>query len=107
MEKTYIESDFCGGESRSYIKMDGTMEDYEKLFEDVAALPDSGSKRRKRKLTNEQEWILYTMWPVKRQEDIARTFKMSLHVLKAAYAELVRQGGPKGEKPAWMNHNGG
>jgi hypothetical protein len=47
------------------------------------------------------------MWPVKRQEDIARTFKMSLHVLKAAYEELVRQGGPKGEKPAWMNHNGG
>lgn len=102
MDHARTHPDVLGDKSRTCIDMKGTAEDYKKLFDEMSDLSDCHIGCPKMSLTNEQEWILYTFWPLKRQEDVARLMHINSHTLRREYERLKAQGGPKGEKPAWI-----
>lgn len=72
------------------------------VFEELESYPDKGTSPRTRVLTNDEEWIIWEMWPRKSQRVLSRTMKMSGDTLKAHHDRLAKQGGPKGKKPEWM-----
>lgn len=101
MDKTLDGASICSGESRGYVDMDGTQDDYKTLWQELDSAPDKG-RHGPRAVTNEEEWILWLMWPRKSQKVISRTLHMCSDTAKLYHDRLVAQGGPKGEKPAWM-----
>lgn len=72
------------------------------LYEKRLAEPGKGMCGLRRPLTNDQEWYLWTL----REHCTLRQLSEDLGICKDkvtdGYKRLQEQGGPKGEKPAWM-----
>ena len=76
--------------------------DVRKVFDELEEYPDKGSLSKARILTNDEEWVIWEMFPRKSQRLIAKTMRMSADTLKAHHDRLAKQGGPKGKRPEWM-----
>lgn len=101
MDKTSLGAEVCSGESRGYVTMNGTFDDYRALWKELDSAPDKG-RYGSHVLSNEEEWMLWLMWPRKSQKVIARALHMCSDTAKMHHDRLVAQNGPKGERPVWM-----
>ncbi|MEN6296858.1 MAG: hypothetical protein ABFC92_02780 [Rectinema sp.] len=77
------------------------MDDYKTLWQELSSSPDKG-RRYANPLTNEEEWMLWLMWPRKSQKVISRALHMCSDTAKMHHDRLVAQNGPKGKRPEWM-----
>ena len=77
--------------------------DVRSIWKAMDATPDKNPNyTRGRKLTNEEQWLLWEMWPRKTQRVIGKYLKMCGDTAKRYYEDLQAQGGPEGERPEWM-----
>lgn len=96
MEDTYSESTFCGGQGRTTVTVPFTAEEI--LLSLKALEPQHFGVL----LSPEQEWVLWTSYPKYRKIDIAKAFGISRTTVQRLYKELVKSGGPRGEKPSYI-----
>jgi hypothetical protein len=102
MEAAQAYPDVCGGESRSYIKMEGTLSDYESIWKELQARPQKASGGGYRVFTNEEEWIIWLQFKRIPQKALGRSLHTATDKLALEYKRLKEQNGPKGKRPEWM-----
>lgn len=73
--------------------------DLREVYAKLQALPPKVSKAP---ISNEQEWILWEMWPRVNVKTVSEAIHMSYDTAKRHYERLQEQGGPKGPRPEWM-----
>lgn len=76
--------------------------DLQEVWEKLNNIPNKTRSGGRRFLTNEEEWIAWEMYPKKAHRTVAQSLHIDGMKLKEEYERLKAQGGPKGEKPAWM-----
>lgn len=76
--------------------------DLRNMWAKLEKLPEKTCYQRGRVLTNDEEWMVWLMYPRKRQKLLAKEMSMGSDTLRTFYEGLKAQGGPKGERPEWM-----
>ena len=84
MATTPFGTDLRGSASRTAVKFNGTAEDYQRILDEVKALPD----RNPITWTTELDEILLTYYKRKRKKDLARIFGVTDRCLYDRYTEL-------------------
>ena len=72
------------------------------ILEQLSAMPDKSTSDHFKPWSNDEDWILWTMWPRKRQPDTAKALGRCSGSCRTRYEELKKLGGPKGPRPEWM-----
>lgn len=85
MATTPFSADLRGSSTRTTVRLNGTAEDYQRILEEVKALPDKSPIV----WTKELDEILLTYYKVKRKKDLARIFGVTDRCLYDRYMELT------------------